>query len=99
PISFADAGEVATILNQLFAGGRLRAGGTPGVPGVPTPAPGTAAPGPAGATVTDRPPLVIAEERSNSIIVHGRKDELEMIGRLLSQLDINVTGEIGRAHV
>src|SRR5436309_3235159 len=31
PISFADAGEVATILNQLFAGGRLRAGGTPGV--------------------------------------------------------------------
>ena len=92
PISFADAGEVATILNQLFAGGRLRAGGTPGVPGVPTPAPGTAAPGPAGATVTDRPPLVIAEKRSNSIIVHGRKNEIEMIRRILSQLDINVTG-------
>src|SRR5881628_592511 len=92
PISFADAAEVATILNQLFAGGRLRAGGTPGVPGVPTPAPGAAAPGPAGATVTDWPPLVIAEKRSNSIIVHGRKNEIEMIRRILSQLDINVTG-------
>src|SRR5205809_1352946 len=92
PISFADAGEVATILNQLFAGGRLRAGGTPGVPGVPTPAPGAAAPGPAGATVTDRPPLVIAEKRSNSLIVHGRKSEIEMIRRILAQLDINVTG-------
>jgi len=85
-VSFADAGEVATILNQLFAGGRLR------VSGVPTPAPGAAAPGPAGATVTDRPPLVIAERRSNSIIVHGRKSEIEMIRRILSQLDINVTG-------
>src|SRR5947209_15679553 len=92
PISFADAGEVATILNQRFAGGRLRVGGTPGVPGVPTPAPGAAAPGPAGATVTDRPPLVIAEKRSNSIIVHGRKNEIEMIRRILGQLDINVTG-------
>src|SRR5207245_767980 len=92
PISFADACEVATILNQLFAGGRLRAAGTPGVPGVPTPTPGAAAPGPAGATAADRPPLVIAEKRSNSIIVHGRKNEIEMIRRILSQLDINVTG-------
>src|SRR5436309_333795 len=90
-VSFADAGEVATILNQLFAGGRLRVAGVPGVP-TAAPAPGAAAPGPAGATVTDRPPLVIAEKRSNSIIVHGRKNEIEMIRRILSQLDINVTG-------
>src|SRR5437773_4553497 len=69
PISFADAGEVATILNQLFAGGRLRAGGTPGVPGVPTPAPGAAAPGPAGATVTDRPPLR-SEEHTSELQSH-----------------------------
>src|SRR5438067_5287476 len=33
PVSFADAAEVATILNQLFAGGRLRA--SVGVPGIP----------------------------------------------------------------
>jgi len=49
PISFADAGEVATILNQLFAGGRLRAAG---VPGVPTPAPGA----PGAAAARRRPP-------------------------------------------
>ena len=88
PISFADAGEVATILNQLFAGGRLRAAGVPGVPTAPVPG----APGAPGATAADRPPLVIAEKRSNSIIVHGRKNEIEMIRRILAQLDINVTG-------
>ena len=92
PVTFADANEVAAILNQLFAGGRLRAAGAPGAPGVPTPAPGAAAPGPAGASVTDRPPLVIAEKRSNSIVVHGRKNEIEMIRRILTQLDINVSG-------
>src|SRR5205085_828367 len=80
PVTFADATEVAAILNQLFAGGRLRAGAAPGGPAVPTPTPpGAVAPGPAGASVTDRPPLVIAEKRSNSIVVNGRKNEIEMI--------------------
>src|ERR671934_68975 len=96
PVSFADATEVATILNQLFAGGRLRAAvGAPGVPTAPSPAPGApgaVAPGPAGTTSTERQPLVIAEKRSNSLIVHGRKSEIEMIRRILAQLDINVTG-------
>jgi general secretion pathway protein D len=96
PVSFADATEVATILNQLFAGGRLRASvGVPGIPTAPAPAPGApgaVAPGPAGTTSTERQPLVIAEKRSNSLIVHGRKSEIEMIRRILAQLDINVTG-------
>src|SRR5919197_3450226 len=97
PVSFADATEVATILNQLFAGGRLRAAvGAPGVPTAPSPAPGAppgaVAPGPAGTTGAERQPLVIAEKRSNSLIVHGRKSEIEMIRRILAQLDINVTG-------
>jgi len=91
PVSFADAAEVATILNQLFAGGRLRA--SVGVPGIPTtPTPGAVAPGAGGTTSTERQPLVIAEKRSNSLIVHGRKSEIEMIRRILAQLDINVTG-------
>jgi general secretion pathway protein D len=92
PVSFADATEVANILNQLFAGGRLRGpGATP--PGVPAPpAPGVA-PGPAGAVPGgDRPPLVIAERRSNSLVVHGRRAEIETIRRILGQLDVNVTG-------
>jgi general secretion pathway protein D len=91
PISFADASEVATILNQLFAGGRLRAaasvpGATPGV------VPGAVPPGPAGAPTAERQPLVIAEKRSNSLIVHGRRAEIDMIRRVLSQLDVNVSG-------
>jgi general secretion pathway protein D len=87
PVAFADAGEIATILNQLFAGGRLRAAGVSGPPGA------AAVPGaPAGTGAADRQPLVIAEKRSNSLIVNGRKSEIEMIRRILAQLDINVTG-------
>jgi general secretion pathway protein D len=95
PVSFADATEVAAILNQLFAGGRLRAAAAPGVPTglAPVPGPGAVPGGPAGtATTTERPPLVIAERRSNSIVVHGRRSEIETIRRILGQLDVNVTG-------
>ncbi len=88
PIAFADATEVAAILNQLFAGGRLRAAAAPAAP---TPVPGQAV-APGGAVTTERPPLVIAERRSNSIVVHGRRSEIETIRRILTQLDINVTG-------
>src|SRR5204862_7859601 len=71
PVSFADATGVATILNQLFAGGRLRPSAA--VPGGPTgPTPGVPA-GPAGAPTADRQPLVRAEKRSNSLIVPGRR--------------------------
>lgn len=94
PVSFADATEVAAILNQLFSGGRLRAAAAPGTPAVPTPLPAGSSPlGPAGVpAATERPPLVIAERRSNSIVVHGRRSETEAIRRILTQLDINVTG-------
>jgi len=94
PVSFADATEVAAILNQLFSGGRLRAAAAPGTPAAPMPLPAGAPPlGPGGApTATERPPLVIAERRSNSIVVHGRRSETETIRRVLAQLDINVTG-------
>jgi general secretion pathway protein D len=94
PVSFADATEVAAILNQLFAGGRLRAAAA-GAPAGPASLPGPAGVpgGPAGTTTaTERPPLVIAERRSNSIVVHGRRSEIETIRRILGQLDINVTG-------
>ncbi|HEV8585339.1 MAG TPA: type II secretion system secretin GspD, partial [Methylomirabilota bacterium] len=93
PVTFADAAEIATILNQLFAGGRLRAAvpGAPAVPAAPPGAPGAPV-GPTAPGAADRPPLVIAEKRSNSLIVHGRKNEIEMIRRVLGQLDVNVTG-------
>src|SRR5213594_2784989 len=56
-IRYADAADLATILNQLFASGRLRraAASVPGVPAAPTPpvAPPPAAPG---APAAARPP-------------------------------------------
>ena len=88
-VTFADATEVAGILNQLFAGGRLRTTGVPGAPAAPA-APG--APAGAAAAGAERPPLVVAEKRSNSLVVHGRKAEIEAIRRILSQLDVNVAG-------
>ncbi|HEY3064546.1 MAG TPA: type II secretion system secretin GspD [Methylomirabilota bacterium] len=103
PVRFADAADLATILNQLFTTGRVRTGaaGPPGAPGVP-PVPrvpptggGTVptAPGaPSADSGTDRQPLIIPERRSNSLIVHARRNELETIKRLIAQLDVNIYG-------
>ena len=108
-IRYADAADLATILNQLFASGRLRRTGgtgtvTPGAPAAPPPtAPGTLAPPTApGArppavsgtetTGADRAPLIVAERRSNSLIVYARKHELETVRRLITQLDVNIYG-------
>jgi general secretion pathway protein D len=99
PIRYADAADLATILNQLFSTGRVRST-TPGAvpvsaPVAPPTAPGTLRPptGPADVTTgstTERPPLIVAERRSNSLIVHARRHELETIRRLITQLDINI---------
>ena len=102
PIKYADAADLATILNQLFSAGRLRTV-TPGVPGGPAvsapppTAPGTLLPptSPAGTQAgtgptTERVPLIVAERRSNSVIVHARRHELETVRRLITQLDINI---------
>src|SRR5207247_859269 len=99
PIKFADAADLANILNQLFASGRIGtvAPGTPSVPGpqpgvVPPVAPGVpGVPGQPGAT-QERRPLIIAERRSNSLIIHAKKHEVETIKRLITQLDVNIYG-------
>src|SRR5262249_27792954 len=76
-----------------------------GVPAAPTPPapPPPAAPGAPGAPAAARPPgaettgaerapLIVAERRSNSLIVHARKHELETVRRLITQLDVNIYG-------
>jgi general secretion pathway protein D len=88
PIRYADAADLATILNQLFTTGRVRSA-VPGAAPALTPAPPPTAPGAPG-TTTERPPLIVAERRSNSVIVHARRHELETIRRLITQLDINI---------
>ena len=95
PIRFADAADLANILNQLFASGRV---GTV-APGVPPTAPGTLAPptapptpGAPASPAGERRPLIIAERRSNSLIIHAKRHELETVKRLIAQLDINIYG-------
>jgi general secretion pathway protein D len=100
PIRYADAGDLATILNQLFTSGRVRsatgAGPAPAAPAPAPTAPGTlrppTAPGatPGDTSAAERAPLIVAERRSNSLIVHARRHELETIRRLITQLDINI---------
>jgi general secretion pathway protein D len=53
-LQYADASQVADILNQVFAGARLA-----------------------------RPPAIVADRRTNSLIIRARRSELEAIGRLL----------------
>lgn len=99
PLKFADAQEVAQILTQLFSTGRLRTGpqlpagvtpppAAPGAPRVPGAPPAQAA----ADSTAERPPLIVPERRSNSIIVYARKPDLETITRLVERLDTDVYG-------
>ena len=97
PIRNADAQELAQLLNQMFASGRLRTGAgvvTPGalpppvppLPGAP-PLPATSPP-----ATPSAGPLIVAERRSNSLVIHARKPELETILKLVEKLDVDIYG-------
>jgi general secretion pathway protein D len=97
PIKNADAQELSLLLNQMFSTGRLRTGAA--APGPPVTAPGPtgapATPRPAGTDVgpgADRAPLIVAERRSNSLVIHARKQEIETILQVIAKLDIDIYG-------
>jgi general secretion pathway protein D len=97
PIKNADAQELSQLLNQMFSTGRLRTGAA--APGVPVAAPGPtgapAAPRPAGTDAgqsAERAPLIVAERRSNSLVIHARKQDIETILQLIAKLDIDIYG-------
>ncbi len=99
PVKHADAAELAQLLNQLFATGRISAGTGLGLPGTLPAVPGAAAQGavrrPAPGEETgalERPPLIVPERRSNSLVVHARKQEMETIRRLVEKLDVDIYG-------
>jgi general secretion pathway protein D len=95
-LKHADAQEVAQILAQLFAGGRLGAtvmgAGLPVAP--PSPPAGAAPPPPPAAPAppaADRP-LIVPERRSNSLVIHARKQDMQTIRRLVERLDVDIYG-------
>jgi general secretion pathway protein D len=93
-IRYADAIEIAKTLNDFFSGRRVRTP-TPAAPTpVPTPAfprPGAAAApaGAGGADPAERPPLILADKRTNALIVSARRGDHELIAQLLTQLDVD----------
>jgi general secretion pathway protein D len=102
-LKHADAQEMAQLLTQIFSGQRSRgsapvvvpaaAPAPPAVPGAPRPP--TPPPTPGAVTAGDigeRPPLVVAERRSNSLIVHASRPEQETVRRLVEQLDVDIYG-------
>jgi general secretion pathway protein D len=93
-LKHADAQELAQLLAQLFASGRVGAApGVPASPGPPAPPPAGASPPPpvAGVLAGDRP-LIVPERRSNSLVVHARKQDMETIRRLIEKLDVDLYG-------
>jgi general secretion pathway protein D len=96
-LKHADAQELTQIVAQLFASGRVGAGASaPAAPGVavppPTPgAPPVPGPGGIGAGGPERP-LIVPERRSNSLVVHARKQDMEIIRRLIEKLDVDIYG-------
>jgi general secretion pathway protein D len=99
PLQHADAQDLAQLLNQMFASGRARGGAgavvAPGVPSAPLPPGAPPRPPVGGGEVggaPERPPLIVAERRSNSLVVHARKQDLEAIRRLVERLDVNLRG-------
>jgi general secretion pathway protein D len=100
PLKHADALELAQILAHLFAGTRVGAGATgPAAPGVPVPPPPPPPPGApslpgAGGIGAGGPerPLIVPERRSNSLVVHARKQDMEIIRRLIEKLDVDIYG-------
>jgi general secretion pathway protein D len=93
PIRYADAVELARILNEFFAGRRVRTSvavvpappTTPPRPGAPAPAP---TPG-AAADGGDRPPLILADKRTNVLVVSGRRTDADLAAKLTAQLDVD----------
>jgi general secretion pathway protein D len=93
PVRYADAVELARILNEFFSGRRVRTS----VAAVPAPAPAPprpgappAAPGVAGAADSgDRPPLILADKRTNTLLLSGRRSDVELASKLTGQLDVD----------
>jgi general secretion pathway protein D len=99
PVKYGDAQDLAQILMQLFSTARA-AGGFPGAAGPPLAippvpgAPGGAPPLPGSSPLAgrQRPPLIVADRRSNALVVYAGRQEMETIRRFVERLDVDVYG-------
>jgi general secretion pathway protein D len=99
PLKHADANEVAQLLTQLFIARQAAQQGQPGAaplpplapPGGQPGAPGVPSTGPLGPAAAETP-LIVPERRSNSLVVHARKSDMETIRRLLEKIDVDIYG-------
>jgi general secretion pathway protein D len=102
PIKHADAQELAQLLSQLFTFGRVAgAAGALALPSAPpglfqaAPGPSSPAPpvtGPAPAPGHQRVPLIVADRRSNSLVIYAGRQEMETIRRFVEKLDVDIYG-------
>jgi general secretion pathway protein D len=96
-LKHSSAADVARKVNEFFpsgssSGGRVRR--TTGTTVAPTT--GIAASGPAQQGVVQK---VVADERTNSLIVLGSERGIEQVRRFIEQIDIPVEGGGGQIHV
>lgn len=97
-IQYADAGDVASVLDKLFAAKSQKASAGVAPSGTSSRrtrsrSKETAAPSDSGSLGGfSEKPVIITDKRSNSLIVLGRKSALEAIETVVEMLDVNVYG-------
>ena len=86
PVKYASASEIAGILNDLY-----QEQGRGGIRGRPMLSSSSALTGPA-------PSKIIADDRTNSLIILGNQDTINNIKSLIAKIDFDVAGG-GKIHV
>jgi general secretion pathway protein D len=105
-VKYASAAELATTIQKLFEAKAKQPGARPGLAVNPTPAPqpgpGPAPPQPGGAAAPTVGPAtvttLIADERTNKLVVVATPAANERIDSLLKEIDVPISGE-GRINV
>jgi general secretion pathway protein D len=105
-VKYASAADLASTIQKLFEAKAKQPGARPGLAVTPTPVPqpgpGPAQPPPGGApTATGGPATVttlIADERTNKLVVVATPAANERIDSLLKEIDVPISGE-GRINV
>jgi general secretion pathway protein D len=107
-VRYANANDLATTIQKLFDAKANRPGARPGLTVTPTPGPGAPPPGappggpgaasPVSATGPATVTTLLADERTNKLVVVATPAANERIDSLLREIDVPISGE-GRINV